>query len=95
MPDVGPLEIVLILLVLILLFGAKKLPDLARSTGRSLRIFKAETKGLMDDDDQPPPPPPAAPQAIEPPQPVQVEPVQVEPIQATPVEELRKPDTTA
>ena len=34
-----------------LLFGAKKLPELARGSGRALRIFKAETKGLMDDDD--------------------------------------------
>ena len=47
----GTQEIVLILLVLVLLFGAKKLPELARGSGRALRIFKAETKGLMDDDD--------------------------------------------
>ena len=39
------------MLVLVLLFGAKKLPELARGSGRALRIFKAETKGLMDDDD--------------------------------------------
>jgi sec-independent protein translocase protein TatA len=45
------MEIILILLVLVLLFGAKKLPELARGSGRALRIFKAETKGLMDDDD--------------------------------------------
>jgi sec-independent protein translocase protein TatA len=48
----GPQEIILILLVLVLLFGAKKLPELARGSGRALRIFKAETKGLMDDDDK-------------------------------------------
>ena len=48
---IGPPEIILILLVLVLLFGAKKLPELARGSGRALRIFKAETKGLMDDDD--------------------------------------------
>jgi len=48
----GPQEIILILLVLVLLFGAKKLPELARGSGRALRIFKAETKGLMDDDKQ-------------------------------------------
>ncbi|MGH3370113.1 MAG: Sec-independent protein translocase subunit TatA [Nocardioidaceae bacterium] len=47
---IGPPEILLILLVLVLLFGAKKLPELARGSGRALRIFKAETKGLMDDD---------------------------------------------
>lgn len=47
----GPQELILILLVLLLLFGATKLPELARGSGRALRIFKAETKGLMDDDD--------------------------------------------
>jgi sec-independent protein translocase protein TatA len=51
MPNIGPLEIILLFLVLVLLFGAKKLPELARGSGRALRIFKAETKGLMDDDD--------------------------------------------
>ena len=49
--NLGPPEIILILLVLVLLFGAKKLPELARGSGRALRIFKAETKGLMDDDE--------------------------------------------
>lgn len=47
----GTQEIILILLVVVLLFGAKKLPELARGSGRALRIFKAETKGLLDDDD--------------------------------------------
>ena len=48
----GPTELLIILGVLILLFGAKKLPELARGSGRALRIFKAETKGLIDDDDE-------------------------------------------
>ncbi|HET9901146.1 MAG TPA: Sec-independent protein translocase subunit TatA [Actinomycetes bacterium] len=43
-------EIILLLIVLLLLFGAKRLPDAARGIGRSLRIFKAETKGLRDDE---------------------------------------------
>ena len=47
----GTTELLLILAVVILLFGATKLPDLARGSGRALRIFKAETKGLMDDDE--------------------------------------------
>ena len=47
----GTPEIIIILAILILLFGASKLPELARGSGRALRIFKAETKGLMDDDD--------------------------------------------
>jgi len=51
--QIGAPEIILIILVLVLLFGAKKLPELARGSGRALRIFKAETKGLMDDDDAP------------------------------------------
>lgn len=44
----SPVALILILLV-ILLFGAKRLPDLARGVGRSLRIFKAETDGLRTD----------------------------------------------
>lgn len=40
MNRLGPTEIILILVVLILLFGAKKIPDLARSLGRSLNEFK-------------------------------------------------------
>lgn len=47
----GGWELVLIVLVILLLFGAKKLPELARGSGRALRIFKSETKGLIDDED--------------------------------------------
>ncbi|HVF04904.1 MAG TPA: Sec-independent protein translocase subunit TatA [Frankiaceae bacterium] len=43
-------ELFAILAVLVLLFGSKKLPDAARSLGRSMRIFKSETKGLRNDD---------------------------------------------
>ncbi len=50
MPSIGAPEIILIILVVVLLFGAKKLPELARGSGRALRIFKSETKGLMDED---------------------------------------------
>lgn len=45
-------EWIVILAIVILVFGAAKLPDLARGTGQALRIFKAETKGLRDDDDK-------------------------------------------
>ncbi|MEV0732455.1 MULTISPECIES: Sec-independent protein translocase subunit TatA [Polymorphospora] len=45
-----PWHIAVLVVVLILLFGAKRLPDAARSLGRSLRIMKAETKQLADDD---------------------------------------------
>jgi len=46
----GPLEIGLIILAVLLLFGYKKLPDASRSLGRSMRIFKGEMKGMKDDD---------------------------------------------
>jgi len=44
------LEWLVILAIVVLVFGAAKLPDLARSSGQALRIFKTETKGLRDDD---------------------------------------------
>ncbi|KRA28145.1 DNA replication protein DnaD [Nocardioides sp. Root614] len=46
-------EWLIILAIVVLVFGAAKLPDLARGTGQALRIFKAETKGLRDDDAKP------------------------------------------
>lgn len=54
MPDLGTGEILIIAVVVLILFGSAKLPQAARSLGRSMRIFKSETKGLMtDEDDQP------------------------------------------
>ncbi|MGH3656944.1 MAG: Sec-independent protein translocase subunit TatA [Micromonosporaceae bacterium] len=46
-----PWHIIVLVVVLILLFGAKRLPDAARGLGRSLRILKAETKNLSEDRD--------------------------------------------
>ncbi|GHJ44563.1 Sec-independent protein translocase protein TatA [Catellatospora sp. TT07R-123] len=42
-------HILLVVAVLVLLFGSKKLPDAARSLGRSMRILKAETKALTEE----------------------------------------------
>lgn len=42
-------EWIILIALIVLLFGAKRLPDAARGLGRSLRIFKAETKGLVED----------------------------------------------
>jgi sec-independent protein translocase protein TatA len=50
--DLGTPELLIILVIVVLVFGASKLPELARGSGRALRIFKAETKGLNDDDDE-------------------------------------------
>lgn len=53
-------ELILVLLIAMLLFGAKRLPEIARSMGKSMREFKDATKGLADDvksgmdDDAPP-----------------------------------------
>ncbi|OXM74809.1 MULTISPECIES: Sec-independent protein translocase subunit TatA [Amycolatopsis] len=44
-----PWHLIVLVLVVILLFGAKRLPDAARSIGKSMKIFKAETKDLRED----------------------------------------------
>lgn len=45
----SPVHLLILLLVIVLLFGAKRLPDAARGIGRSLRIFKSEIKEMQDD----------------------------------------------
>ncbi|MFB4295187.1 twin-arginine translocase TatA/TatE family subunit [Actinomadura sp. NTSP31] len=60
MAGLGTSELLIILAVVLLLFGSAKLPQLARSLGRSARILKTETHGLHDDD-------PAEPQTSIPP----------------------------
>lgn len=47
----GPLSILLIVVVALLVFGPKKLPELGRAFGSSLREFKNATRGLVDDDE--------------------------------------------
>ena len=44
-----PTHILLLVIVLVVLFGAKRLPDSARSLGKSMRIFKSELKDMKDD----------------------------------------------
>jgi sec-independent protein translocase protein TatA len=74
--------VVLIVVAFLLFFGWKNLPDMARSLGRSLRVFKTEIKGMGEDDkareaaksepaalEAPPAPQPAAPQATARPRP--------------------------
>ena len=83
--QIGAPEIILILIVLVLLFGAKKLPDLSRSLGRSMRIFKSEIKQMKDDDEP-----------VAPPRPIEgtihrAERPTAEPRQAVPEAERREP----
>ena len=49
--QLGAPEILIILAIVVLLFGAKKLPELARGAGQGLRIFKTEMKGELKKDD--------------------------------------------
>ncbi len=50
MPSLGATEILIILGIVLLLFGGRKLPELARGSGRALRIFKSEVKAIDSDD---------------------------------------------
>ncbi|CAN3981451.1 Sec-independent protein translocase subunit TatA [Kitasatospora purpeofusca] len=45
-----PWHVLVVLAVVILLFGSKKLPEMARGLGKSMRILKAETKAMREDD---------------------------------------------
>ncbi|OFO21620.1 prohead protease [Corynebacterium sp. HMSC056F09] len=49
----GPWEWAIIVLIIVLLFGAKKLPELARSMGRSMRIFKSEVHEMKEENNTP------------------------------------------
>ncbi|HVW80216.1 MAG TPA: Sec-independent protein translocase subunit TatA [Mycobacteriales bacterium] len=70
--DIGWPEIAIIAVVVLVLFGSKKLPDAARSLGRSMRIMKTEIKGLHEDDA------PAAPAELASAKPANAEPAKTE-----------------
>jgi len=64
----GMPEVILVLAVVLILFGAKKLPELARGMGKGIKEFKNATREIQDDleqalDDDPPPPPRKKPSA--------------------------------
>ena len=52
----SPWKILIVALVIIVLFGSKKLPSAARSLGQSMRILKKEVQGLHEDEPEPRPP---------------------------------------
>ena len=54
MPNVGPWEIILLLLLALLLFGAKRLPEIGRSMGKGMREFKDSVSGINGKDDDEP-----------------------------------------
>jgi len=51
MPNIGPLEIIIVLVVVLLIFGPKRLPDLGRSLGSGMREFKDSVTGKDKDKD--------------------------------------------
>jgi sec-independent protein translocase protein TatA len=63
-----PWHWIILVVVFVLLFGAKRLPDAARSLGKSMRIFKSEVKELQNDKEQPtvtPQPPTVTPTVVQ------------------------------
>ena len=53
MPNVGPLEIAVVLIIVLIIFGPKRLPELGQSMGRGIREFKASISGDKEDEDSP------------------------------------------
>lgn len=53
MPNIGPLELIIVLVVVLLIFGPKRLPDLGRSLGRGMREFKDSVTGKDANDEDP------------------------------------------
>jgi sec-independent protein translocase protein TatA len=83
--DLGWPELLIVAAIAMMLFGTKKMPDVARSIGRSMRIVKAELSGLRDEDTGTPEPAPAAAAATAPPAAVQAAPVAAPAPAAAPV----------
>lgn len=52
LPNIGIPGLILILVLALIIFGPKKLPELGRAVGQTLREFKKSTKGLMEEDDE-------------------------------------------
>ncbi|MGE5133404.1 MAG: Sec-independent protein translocase subunit TatA [Gemmatimonadota bacterium] len=77
----SPWHILILLVVVLLLFGAKRLPGSARSLGQAMRIFKAETRGLREEDQQPNPAP-APPQQLAAPAPAPASTAEAQPAEA-------------
>jgi sec-independent protein translocase protein TatA len=52
MPNIGPFEIVVVLIIVLVIFGPKRLPEMGRSLGRGIREFKSSITG-SDEDEEP------------------------------------------
>lgn len=79
MPNIGPTELIIIGIIVVLLFGATRLPATAKGLGQALKLFKKE---IRDDEDKP-----QAPEVTAQQHPAQLQaPVQQAPIQQVPVQ---------
>jgi sec-independent protein translocase protein TatA len=63
MPNIGPLELIIVLVIVLLIFGPKRLPGLGRQLGSGMREFKDSITNKHDDDDADDAAPPALPAA--------------------------------
>ena len=52
MPNIGPVEIIIVLFIVLVIFGPKRLPELGRSMGRGMREFKDSITGKDDEPDE-------------------------------------------
>jgi sec-independent protein translocase protein TatA len=53
MPNIGPMEVLVVLIIALVVFGPKRLPELGRSVGKGIREFRGSVSGAHDDDDKP------------------------------------------
>jgi sec-independent protein translocase protein TatA len=54
MPNVGPLEIAVVLIIALIVFGPKRVPELGRSMGRGIREFRSSISAQHDEEEEPP-----------------------------------------
>ncbi len=51
MPNIGPMEILVVLIIALIVFGPKRIPELGRSLGKGIREFKGSVTGDNEDDE--------------------------------------------
>jgi TatA/E family protein of Tat protein translocase len=109
MPNVGPLEIAVVLIIVLIIFGPKRLPELGQSMGRGIREFKNSLSGDKDKDSpeekrreleasqqaQPVQPQPAQPVADQTPAPAPPPPAQQPPAQHPAADQPKAPEQSA
>lgn len=78
MPNIGPMEIAIVVIIALVIFGPKKLPELGKSVGSGFKEFKDGVKGVTDDVNPEPTRKPEV-TATAAPQPAPAEPVATEP----------------